>query len=262
MTDLLEYGRTGQRLPIPDIIDMHGHLGRFAYAVPHLDPLRVVAAMDRTGVRSTVCSHIECCLGADPARGNDEVLAAMRAFPGRIFGYIGIWPWGEEQVRAEVERCLEAGFVGIKLANYQGFAYTHASYLPAYEVAAERRLPVLFHTWGGAQDFAQIAEIAERYPEASFLLAHAGSANEGEYIRMAREHPNVFLDTALSFSPRGCVERLVAGAGVEKVVWGSDVYCFSQTQQIGKVLGAKIPDKAKSQILSGNARRLLERRQD
>ncbi len=54
----------------------------------------------------------------------------------------------------------------------------------------------------------------------------------------------------------------MAGAGVEKVVWGSDVYCFSQTQQIGKVLGAKIPDKAKSQILSGNARRLLERRQD
>jgi predicted TIM-barrel fold metal-dependent hydrolase len=260
MTDLLECGRTGQRVPIPGIIDMHGHLGRFAYAVPKLEARSIVAVMDRIGVEAMVCSHVECCLGVDPVRGNDEVLAAARAFPGRVLGYVGVWPCGEGHVRAEVERCLHAGFVGVKVHCEQGFPYTYPAYTPAYQAAHERRLPVLLHTWGGAKEFTEIAELAGRYPEASFLLAHAGSRNEGEYLRMAREHPNVFLDTALSFSPRGCVARLVAGAGLEKVVWGSDVYCFSQTQQIGKVLGARISDEAKTQILAGNARRLLDRR--
>lgn len=259
MTNLLDYGRTGQRLPLPDITDMHAHLGRFAYAVPRIDPESVVASMDRIGVSRAVCSHLECCAGIDPVRGNEEILAATRAFPGRLLGYVGVWPWESDRVRTEVERYLDAGFVGLKFYNSL-IPYSDPRYSPAYELANARRLPVLFHTWGGAQDFAQIAEIADRYPQASLLLAHAGSANEDQYIRMAQEHPNVFLDTALSFSPRGCVARMATAVGVEKVVWGSDIYCFSQTQQIGKVLGAKLPDEAKAQILSGNANRLLARR--
>src|SRR5438034_10811348 len=47
---------------------------------------RIGAVMDRVGVRSMICSHLQC-MGADCARGHREVLAAMRAFPGRILGY-------------------------------------------------------------------------------------------------------------------------------------------------------------------------------
>lgn len=259
MSELLGYGRTGSPLPLPDIIDMHGHLGLCAFAVPDTTAASMVAVMDRIGVRSIVCSHIQSG-GWDVIRGNREVLAAMRAFPGRILGYASVWPWTEAEVRAEVEHCLEAGFTGIKVHNSQGFPYTHPSYAPAYELVDERRLPLLLHTWGEDQVFTEISQVAGRYPNASILLAHSGSANVEGYLRMGREHANVFLDTVLSVSPRGMVEGLVAGVGAEKVVWGSDTHFFSQSQQIGKVLGAKIPDEAKEQILSGNALRILARR--
>jgi hypothetical protein len=226
------------------------------FAVPDTSAATLVAVMDRIGVRTMVCSHIQSG-GAEVIRGNREVLAAMRAFPGRILGYLSVWPSAEAAVRAEVERCLDAGFVGVKVHNSQGFPYTHPAYVPAYEAAHEQHLPVLFHAWGGEREFVEIAEIAQRYPNASVLLAHAGCENEEGYLRLACEHANVFLDTAYSASPRGLVERLVAGADAEKVVWGSDAYFFSQSQQIGKVLGAKLPEETKALILSGNATRIL-----
>jgi predicted TIM-barrel fold metal-dependent hydrolase len=55
------------------------------------------------------------------------------------------------------------------------------------------------------------------------------------------------------------VEKLVAEAGAENVLFGSDCYFFSMTQQIGKVIGARISDGDKHKILHENAQRLLDR---
>jgi hypothetical protein len=259
MSELLQYGRDGRPLPFADIIDMHGHLGRTGFAIPDTDPASMIAVMDRLGIRSTICSHMQSW-GAEAVRGNREVLDAMRAYPGRVLGYASVWPWSEAEVRAEVAHCLDAGFTGIKVHNSQGFPYTLAGYLPMYEMANERHLPMLLHVWGEERVFAEITEIADRYPTINILMAHSGAANFDGYVRMATEHPNVYLDLAYSASPRGMVERLVAAAGVEKVVFGSDSYFFSQSQQIGKVLGANITDDQKRQILSGNALRVLAQR--
>src|SRR5574340_93638 len=127
MKELLAAGRAGDKLPLPEIIDMHGHLGRYAFHIPDVGPESMVAVMDRVGIRRVVCSHMQT-VGSGAVRGNNEMLAAMRAFPGRILGYVTVWPWGEAEVRAEVERCLAAGFVGVKVHNSQGFPYTHPSY--------------------------------------------------------------------------------------------------------------------------------------
>jgi predicted TIM-barrel fold metal-dependent hydrolase len=181
----------------------------------------------------------------------------MRAFPGRILGYLIVWPWSDAVVKAEVARCLEAGFVGAKLHDLSGFPYTHPGYTPVYEAAHERRLPILFHTFGQDHQFAQVGEIARRYPDATILVAHLRTMNEAGYYRIAREHPNVFVDTVGSGAARGLVERGVAAIGADKIVWGSDAYCYGLPQQIGKVLGAKISDEDKVKILAGNAQRIL-----
>jgi predicted TIM-barrel fold metal-dependent hydrolase len=258
MSALLETGRAGRSLRSYEIIDMHGHLGPCAFAMPDVSPAGLVATMDRIGVQSIVVSHMQC-LSPEVAAGNREVLAAMRAFPDRILGYVALWPESEEAVRAEVEWALAEGFTGIKIHNANGFPYTHPAYQSAYQIANERRLPVVLHCWGGEREFAEVAEVAVAHPEASILTAHAGSQNVDGYLTLAREHPNVYLDLCLSSSPRGMVARLVQEAGVEKVVWGSDAYFFSEAHQIGKVLGADLPDEAKLQVLSGNAKRLLAR---
>ena len=256
MSELLDYGRAGRTLALPDIIDMHAHFGNWSWHIPDTTAAGLVAVMDRVGVRSMICSHMQC-MGADCARGNREVLAAMRAFPGRILGYLIVWPWSEAAVKAEVARCLDAGFVGAKLHDLSGFPYTHPSYTPVYEAAHERHLPILFHTFGQDHQFAQVGDIARRYPDATILVAHLRTMNEAGYYRIAREHSNVFVDTVGSGAARGLVERAVGAIGADKIVWGSDACCYGLPQQIGKVLGAKISDEDKVKILSGNARRIL-----
>jgi predicted TIM-barrel fold metal-dependent hydrolase len=88
-------------------------------------------------------------------------------------------------------------------------------------------------------------------------MAHTGMVALAEYIKIGRELPNVFLEVCSSAYPYGQLDRLIAGAGVEKVVWGSDGNFISLTHQIGKVLGARCDDTVKRQVLSGNARRIL-----
>jgi len=258
MTTLLARGRRGERLDDCDIIDMHCHLGRAAHTVPSAEADGLLATMDRIGVRSAVCSHIRA-LSEQTRAGNDAMAEAIRAHPGRILGYVILWPEDRRTVADEVERCLAAGFSGIKMHSSNGFPYDDPAYEPAYAAAHERRLPVLYHTWGQASDFEQIGRVAARFPDARHLLGHAGSDNPDAYVAFAKAHASVVLELCFSRCPRGLVERLVAGAGPERIVWGSDATFLNQAQQIGKVLGADLPDQTKRMLLGANARRILER---
>ena len=262
MTTLLELGRNGQPLAGVEVIDMHGHLGRYGFAIPDVSVDTVVRGMDRLGVKQLVTSHMRCMrwTADEIESGNDEVCAAMRRFPGRILGYLTVAPSADAPAtRRAVERRIGEGFSGVKLHNCNGFPYDHAGYTPVYEVANAHCMPVLFHTWGDAREFAQVAALAGRYPDISFILAHGGCCNPEGYIQAVRQHPRVFMDTTLSSSPRGLVERLATEGGADKVVWGSDVYFFSESQQIGKILGAALSDDIKRKLLGLNAAAILGR---
>lgn len=258
---LLQLGRAGLPLSGYDIFDMHGHLGRFGFTIANLDPAALVADLNRMGVAAIVCSHVQT-VSTETTRGNDIVAEAMRAFPGRILGYVTLHPACDVTTTThEVEHRLDAGFIGIKLHRSNGYSYTDAGYEPTLALANERRLPVLLHTWGEACDFAETDILAERWPEAIFILAHAvglAPALEG-YTAVVRRHANVYLDTAMSRSPRGLLERYVEAVGVERIVYGSDALFYSAGPQIGKIVGARLSDAAKRAIFGGNARRILAR---
>ena len=259
MSDLAHRLRLGQP-PEFGVIDLHGHVGRYAYPIPDLTPEGLLAVLDRTHVEHIACSHMQC-MGRDMDWGNREVLACMRACPGRILGYASLFPASATEVREETARRLADGFVGLKLHDHNGFPYDDPAFLPAYEMADERRLPVLFHTWGQDRQFAAILRVAERFAEMSILLAHGGSQNPDAYIATALAAPNVYIDTCVSGSRRGLVEQLVDGAGADRVVFGSDCYFYSLTQQLGKIMGSRLDDATKRRILRDNAARILERAQ-
>jgi predicted TIM-barrel fold metal-dependent hydrolase len=60
-----------------------------------------------------------------------------------------------------------------------------------------------------------------------------------------------------SFRSPGVIEQLVAGAGAERVVFGSDMPLMDPRCQIGKIITAAIDDQAKRLVLGENAARLL-----
>lgn len=255
MTRLLDRLRLGQPPPFP-VIDLHGHLGRYAFPVPDLTTAGLTAVMDRCGVSRLVCSHMQC-MSADDAWGNSQVLAHMREAPDRILGYVSVFPSSADQVRASVEGWLEAGFCGLKIHDANGFRYDDPAYEPAYALANRRALPVLLHTWGTPPQFEAAVTIARRFPDLTVILAHGGSTNPDAYIRTVLAAPNIVMDTCFSRCPAGLVEYLVVRAGAERVVFGSDCYFYSLTQQLGKIMAADLDEEALRLVLCGNAERIL-----
>ena len=259
MSTLLAQARQGEALDA-EIIDSHGHVGRYAFAIPDVSPRSMVESMDRLGIRTILCSSMRAA-SQDVESGNAEVLEAMQAHRGRILGYVAVYPFDQQQVRRSVERWLEAGFIGLKFHNQNGFAYDEPAYEPAYAIANERSLPLLFHTWGAESGLGEIGAIADRHPQASFLLAHSGVSDEEVYVELARRHANVYLELCVSRSPRGLVARLVEAVGAEKVIWGSDCCFLNIAQQLGKAIGADVPDQTKRLILGENIKRILDKAQ-
>ena len=115
MNSILEQVRLGRPVDI-DGIDMHAHLGRYKFAVPDTSAQAMVDSMDRLGIRSTACSLMGAS-GPYVDEGNAYVLAAMRAHPGRILGYVGLFPSTSDEVRKVTERWLAEGFIGLKVHN-------------------------------------------------------------------------------------------------------------------------------------------------
>jgi len=95
------------------IIDMHGHWADFPGAyLPAADEAKMLAAMDRCGVRTIVCSSHEALLG-DFERGNRAMQAAIERHPGRILGYWAVNPHHPASWRqAPADLAMAKGFIG------------------------------------------------------------------------------------------------------------------------------------------------------
>lgn len=257
MKTLLEKGRLGESLAEYAIFDMHAHLypGCFPHGENSADHL--VRSMDQAGVKRSLVSSLlhsgfrmEAC--------NEAMYQAMQRYPDRLLGYVYIWPGDPKAVKAEVELRLKQGFTGIKMLVLMGYDYLYPGYTPAFDVANERRLPVLLHTYGGQAGLDDVPPLAERYPDINFVLAHAGAQKVEHHIRIAKQVENSYLEICTSSATYRAVETLVENVPLERIVWGADDQPLNMSHQLGKVLGAQISEEAKKQILSGNARRLLD----
>jgi predicted TIM-barrel fold metal-dependent hydrolase len=259
MSTLLELGRQGKPITGFEVLDMHAHIGRFAFSIPNTGCDSLIEVMDRTGVSRTAITYMPVFTIEDTERGNRLVHDAITKHPDRLMGYVYVTPDDPKNVKASTEHWLKAGFTGLKMHNMNGFPYTHASYAPALALANDLRRPVLLHTYGQDEEFDQCVTLADQYPDLSILMAHSGAENRKRYAQLAGAYDNLYLELAMSLSPQGLVAWFVEQAGAEKVVWGSDICFLNQAQQIGKVLGAAIDDEDKKKILSVNALRILGR---
>ena len=91
------------------------------------------------------------------------------------------------------------------------------------------------------------------------MLAHSGNRREGQFraIEAAKSSRNIYLETCTSLADHGTIERLVDGAGADRVLYGSDMPLMDARMQIGRIATANISNDAKRRILGLNAMELL-----
>ena len=255
-----EYLGTG-RCATCGVIDLHAHYGHFrGIYMPNHDPEAMIATMNRCGVETIVTSGHTALV--DMVRGNAQIAEISVRHPGRWYGYLTYNPNYPAEGRAEIEAFDgRSSFVGIKLhPSHHGYPLTGDAYRPVLEFAASRRLIVLTHTWGRSTTDGPelLSQVAERYPEITWLAGHSGHGEFDLCMEVARTHANVYLELTAAYAVRGLIEDMVSRVGAHKIVFGCDLPWFDPHYAIGCIVMAHISDNARRAILRENALRLLE----
>ena len=248
------------------IWDAHTHLSGVPGDTPEERLTRLLEFADRMGIER-LCVSMGMNWSYDPPpedlrRQNDEVLRAVRRWPQRAFGFVYLNPNHVEVSLAELGRCVRDGpMVGVKLWVAR---HCNAPELdPIVRRATELKAVILQHTYvkttgnlPGESTPMDLAELARRHPDATFICGHTGG-NWEIGIRAIRDCRNVYADLCGSDPTAGYTEMAVRELGATRVLYGSDAGGRSFASQLAKVLGADIPESAKKLILGENLKRLL-----
>lgn len=254
----------GRPLEGVEIIDLHAHLGPyFNMHIPAPSAADMVRVMDRCGIAKTVLSA-NLGFDSDIVLGNDMMRAAVRDFPGRLYGACSVNGNYPGLSLAELERTFaDPAVVLMKVHPWDTKCRMDDRRMrKLYEFAAARRLFVLVHTWldgdpYGSQDL--FAATAREYPAIRWIMGHSGGPyGSVRAVELASAAENIFLDLTLSMCPARQIEFFVHEVGAERVLFGTDNPFIDPRPQIGRVALAEIPEPAKLAIFSGNVRRYIK----
>jgi len=204
--------------------------------------------------------------------GNDYTIAMVRSRPDRLYGLCYVNPALDAGfVRAELDRCLNLPEMrGIKQEIDVNARDPRLDLL--MEKAEEYEVPLLFHSWtlntwrmNEAQKMQQaqrslpcdIVYLARRFPRVRILMPHMeGVGPEG--IDTVVGQTNISIDTSGSQPFSGTLEYAVQRLGSERILYGSDWAGRGLQAQLGRLIGAGLPDDVLDAILTRNARSLYQ----
>jgi predicted TIM-barrel fold metal-dependent hydrolase len=209
-------------------------------------------------------------------RTNDEVIAFAQQHPDIAIPFASVNPTrGADAVR-EARRLVDGGLVkGLKLHPpiMEFFPNDRVAY-PLYEVFAEARLPVIFHTGhsgigtgmrggGGIRlkygNPMPIDDVAVDFPDMPIVMAHPSFPWQDEAISICLHKPQVYIDLS-GWSPKYFSPTLVQYANTllrEKVLFGSDYPLLTPDRWLADFEKIAIRDEVRPLILKENAVKLL-----
>ena len=259
---------SGDELRKLGIWDVHAHV-----TTPGSSPVKrmesLVKSADRMGVeRLCICMSPPWHYEPTPEQfraSNDDVLAILKEWSSRAFGFVYLNPQYPAESLDELNRCVADGpMIGIKL--WVAMHCNRPELDPLVRRAAELKAPILQHTWlkqrgqanlPGESTPMELAELSARHPGVPLICGHTGGGDWALGIRAIRARPEIYADLGGGDPVAGEVEMAVRELGAHRVLYGSDVGGRSFASQIGRVLGAEISLAEKRLILRDNLRKLL-----
>jgi predicted TIM-barrel fold metal-dependent hydrolase len=230
----------------------------------------------RSRKMACVIFTVDETLTGTPRLSNDAVLEFAAQNPDIALPFVSINPTrGADAVR-EAKRLVATGQVrGLKLhPPIQEFWPNDRLAYPLYEVFAEARLPVLFHTGhsgigtgmrggGGIRlkygNPMPIDDVAVDFPDMPIVLAHPSFPWQDEAISICLHKPQVYIDLS-GWSPKYFSATLVQYANSllkNKVLFGSDYPLLTPDRWLADFEKVAFKDEVRPLILKENAVKLF-----
>jgi predicted TIM-barrel fold metal-dependent hydrolase len=186
----------------PDrIIDIHQHT---VYGAR--DGEQLVLHQHAMGVSKTVLLPVGTREGLAPgAGGNQSVVDLAQKHPGEFVFFANAVP-GTPNVRADIEKYLKAGAIGIGEQKYK-FACDSGPMLQIFEVAQDHRIPVILHFEHNTFNtgIERFAKVVRKYPKAKFI-GHA----QTWWGNIDRNHQQTVMYPRGKVTPGGITDRLLS----------------------------------------------------
>jgi predicted TIM-barrel fold metal-dependent hydrolase len=233
----------------------------------------LISSMDRAGVDVSVILNIGWVTHELCVETNDYILESIARYPERLVGFCCVQPQSLEAALDEIERCAQGGIMGVGeiRPDIQLFDLRDEEIIkPFVDVLKKHKLIMLTHAsepvghlypGKGAVTPEILYPFIADNPGLTIVCAHWGGGLPFYTLmpEVKKALENVYFDTAASpllYSSQvyGRVSQLV---GSDKIVFGSDYPLLEQAKQVKEIASLDLPEEVKSQILAGNARRLL-----
>ena len=246
------------------IIDAHIHVGEW----DHPDFLGrrctlegTLELLDSAGVcGAAICPTDQC---ANAALADEARRLLAQGYAGKLWLFPWVRPVASGGPGADDLRYVQdnvASICGVKI--HPSLSRTRISdegFAPILELAHRRGLVVLVHCgrWQEIASYRFAVEAATRYPQAKFLLAHAGGdtpplATAAAELVAEECVDNVWFEFS-GLREYWVIERNVSLLGVERYLMGSDYALAHPLMYIGAVRGMKLSAADKDRILGQNA---------
>jgi predicted TIM-barrel fold metal-dependent hydrolase len=211
-----------------------------------------------------------------PQVPNDEVVAFAAENSDIAMAFASVDPMRGPEAVKEARRLIAAGGIrGFKLhPPLQQFHANDKTAYPFYEVIAEAKLPVIFHTghsgigtgmpggggvrlkYGNPMD---IDDVAVDFPDMPIIMAHPSFPWQDEAISVCLHKPQVYIDLS-GWSPKYFSPILIQYANTllkKKMLFGSDYPLITPDRWMTDFAAIAIRDEVRPLILKENAARLF-----
>lgn len=223
------------------LIDVHAH---FHTELSNRADWRALnqARLD-AGRKIGVTAHVASILGTwgarspvyfpspdDVVHANERMLEIARGHEG-VFGYCVVNPNYTDHALSEIERRIDQGMIGVKLAASRRADDRLLD--PIARKAGELGIPVLHHVWQNrmrdwpgqeVSDATELIALARRFQDTRFILAHLGGGGDWSHtLRAVRDELNVWVDLSGSGVDPDMLHQAVGMLGAGRLLWGSDL---------------------------------------
>lgn len=239
------------------VIDGHVMLGAGRDASLSAEDL--LATMERLAIDRALVSPSENYLPVRNREGNELTTAAATRSDGRLLAYAVASPWLGDEAVEELRRAQAAGARALKLdPALQGFDLLDGQAEPLVAFAVDSGWPVYVRTGTPPHSLPlQLAWLAARFPEGSFVLGKAGAtdfSHDGPATLAAA--PNVYADSVYVEWPTALAAANPYELG-GRVVFTTDAPFGDPVIELARVTEAPYSEEVRRAILGGTLARLL-----